>query len=447
MKRTIFDVAVIGMGPAGLVASVSAAELGARVVVLDPRAKTDPKKQQSCVLNAVNPRELARMGLDDSPERFLRDSLAYGSNRADRDLLETLCYSSTSLLLWLLSLGVTIEGSPFYARNAQWPRSHRLATSGEGGLFHVLQSAARRLKVAIHAKNVTSVTVEAGHAILEVDGSETLVARTVVFATGGFAACRNILRAVDPVLARLPVSGQAANQTGFGFKALQEMGAAYTGLGFCQVETTTPHAAEALRRPADFILINEKAERFIAEDSFPVTLKRAIAKQQKVWAILTIDDNVGRNSKNWLLEAPQTRHAQTLHELAETCCLPSDALQATVRLYRNACNGTNNPNANTRDILGKTTANLKDFFVGSTLVALPIELHLTATLGGIRINRQAAVLNWAGAVLPGVYAAGDLTGGLHGVQAIPGNRLLGALVFGRLAGQNAARESRQKEEV
>ena len=78
---------------------------------------------------------------------------------------------------------------------------------------------------------------------------------------------------------------------------------------------------------------------------------------------------------------------------------------------------------------------------------MPIELHLTATLGGIRTNRQAAVLNWAGTALPGIYAAGDLTGGLHGLIAVPGNRLLGALVFGRLAGQSAARESRQRDDI
>lgn len=70
MKKTVFDVAVIGMGPAGLAAAVSAAELGASVVVLDPKAESGTQKQRPCILNAVNPRELSRMGLDDSPERF-----------------------------------------------------------------------------------------------------------------------------------------------------------------------------------------------------------------------------------------------------------------------------------------------------------------------------------------------------------------------------------------
>ena len=444
MTYNKYDVAVVGAGPAGLAAAVSAAEFGARTVVLEAEAFSGGVARTALsgarILNAVDPRALSQFGLEDSSERFVQDSLAYGGNRADRELLERMCYSSTSLLEWLVSLGVQFSGPIFYARNGLWPRAHRLKSEGQGELIRTLEDSARRLKVDVkNSSEIMNLARSELFTLKNIHG-ECFNARTVVIACGGFANCKEILNKADPAMAKLTSLKVLGRQTGFGLKMLLQLEAAYTGLGFCELMPSSACAAELLRHPADFILINQEGLRFVAEDQPKTRLFSQIARQQSVWAITSAKLDALKHVR--LRQASELHFATSLTALVQSISVPQEKFLQTIQRYRRHCLAEGSLLHEQGAEVEKSILNRKDFFNDGSLCAIPVQLKLAGTLGGVRIDRNANVIDWRRRPLKGIYAAGDVLGGLHGLAPVPGNRLLSALLFGRVAGQNAALNAR-----
>ena len=120
----------------------------------------------------------------------------------------------------------------------------------------------------------------------------------------------------------------------------------------------------------------------------------------------------------------------TIAELAENMGVPADALEQTVKEFNEAVK------ADKPDEFGRTT--WENTIETGPFYAPSFSPAVHHTMGGLEINGNAEVINTEGEVIPGFYAAGEVTGGIHGTNRVGGNAVPDALCFGKIAGVNAA---------
>ena len=137
---------------------------------------------------------------------------------------------------------------------------------------------------------------------------------------------------------------------------------------------------------------------------------------------------------NQLVEAGRAFKGETLEELAEKIGVPAENLVAAVTEFNRHAEGGDL--AGTPDEFGRTLFSTpidNGPFYAATRV--PTVHH---TMGGVRINQYCQVINENGQIIPGLYAAGEVTGGIHGANRLGGNALTDTVVFGRIAGDSAS---------
>ncbi len=451
LRSQVFDVVVIGAGGAGLAAAVAAREAGAAsVVVLEKAAVAGGHAMVSSGSgNAYDPEGQARMGSSDSLEAYWRDTYEGGGRAADPALVRTLVEGSESMLKWLEGMGVRFDPVLFEAYNALYPRSHRTLFSRSGYVYvRALMRRARSLGVSVaYRERATRFEMRdgavAGVWTENADGLTTLWrARAVVLATGGFSSSMTLRQNWAPKLGSRfgttysvgfpdedPATGDGIRMAAAEGAALRDMDAVMA-IPFWGGRVLDYSGAE--------VFLSVLGKRFTAETrSWESVLNGLLETGFPDFWVVT--DSASRKGATFATKVQQgtVRSAESLDALAEAMGIAPAQLKAEMDRYNEAARTGVDPD------FGRTrftqTIEKPPFYFGRER----FDVHYTC--GGVAITTAAAVKRENGETIPGLFAAGEVTGGVHGRFRLGGNGLTDAFVFGRIAGASAAAHAKTME--
>ncbi len=438
------DVLVAGGGAAGFAAALSAADAGASVVILEKltslsNAHTDARNIAVAEPFAGN-REFS-----DSLKRHYEDTMKAGLGSSDPKLVRIMVTEAPEVLRWLESLGMEFSETLINS-GSHWPRSHVPIGSGYTQTFS--KAAAKKNIRLLFGRKVTSLLKDRTGRITGVsavlpDGSreEWFAGRGVVLAGGGFGRNPEIIRRFAPEKADFD-SACGEGSTGELLIAAEKAGAALVDMDAVEL---VPRSSPANRiqaymhiNNARYIAVNAEGRRFIAEDALRSEIAEAYAKQPGQMAF-EIGDTETVESYSMILqqdlwkgvEYGEVLKGDSIEELAAKMHVPAAALVKTVNDYNRAIRTKKDP-------LGKLPVNLSQTIDIPPYWAVLVKERIHLTPGGIRITEKAEVLGTDGSPVPHLYAAGEITGGVHGRNSLGGNSITDALVFGRIAGRSAA---------
>lgn len=438
------DIVVIGAGNAGLSAAVTAAELGKTVAVIE--------KNDRLGLNIYSDRGIfaSSVGPDGSPvpgdsvERHFEDTMRGGRFAADPELVRVFVQEAAEALPWLHRMGMEFMPDPIFSASG-YPRCWSPAWAG---YTEILYRRARELGVeVVFGERLTGFVERRGRiagAMTEsaFGGRSRWSARAgVILATGGFAANPELVARYAPEYSGIPNDNQPG-ATGEAARLAIEAGAAAVGMGEIQCLPRPPGDTQTQGYlhldTARFIYVDSSGKRFIAETSPRDEVTRAFLGK-KDGAFFEIADNDAVLSYQadiqkdlWKqIETGTAFKADTVRELAEVAGLPPAALEKTVRDYNAGV-------AKKTDALGKLPSALTHTISKPPFWAAKVVMMVHETLGGLRTSAKAEVLRGDGTPIPGLWAAGAATGGIHGKNKLGGNGIASAIAFGRIAGRSAS---------
>ena len=437
------DVVVIGAGGAGMTAAITAHEAGKEVILLEkmPYAGGNTTKSTGG-MNAAETSVQAELGIEDSVQTFIDDTMTGGKNVNDLALVTTMAENSAEAIDWLASIGAPLPEVSF-SGGATNKRIHRPEGGAAVGPYLVEKLLAKIGEDEIsllYNTEATELIVEDG-AVTGVkatgDGiSYTINAKAVVLATGGFGANLEMCAEYNPDLAGF-VTTNSPCATGDGIKMAEAAGAATVDMEQIQIHPTVYQATSLMVtesvRGGGAILVNASGERFIDEMETRDVVSAAEIAQEGGYAYLVFDqaqrDNL--SAIDSYVSNGLTVQADTIEELATQMGVDAANLQATVEAWNKAVAEQND------EAFGRTTGMDVDISV-APFYAIQIAPGIHHTMGGVKIDTTASVISVDGEPIPGLFAAGEVTGGVHGANRIGGNAVADIIVFGRIAGQSAA---------
>ncbi len=449
------DVVIIGGGGAGLAAAVSAHQNGAEVILIEKM----PRLGGNTILsggayNAVDPGRQEAQGIEDSVEKYYTQTYEGGDKIGNPEMIETFVENAYPALEWLEGLGMEFKDEVFTVLGALWPRSHKpkdpLGTGfintyvnyveANEGVDYFLDTEATELMV--EGDKVVGVKAKG------LKGEVILNARNgVIIATGGFGAnvaMRDQYNKIWPSLTNIKTTNHPG-ATGDGLTMAETVGANLIGLEHIQLlpmgdPNTGSLSGNIEQGVENRIFVNKDGNRFVDEGARRDVMTSALFKQQDtlMWVVLdkhSYPTGDTRNNFNEtideLIEQGRAFKGDTLEELAEKIGVNPDNLVKAVEEFNKAVE------AGGPDAFGRTLFDQKidtaPFYAGARM---PTVHH---TMGGIEINTSAQVLDADGNIVPGLYAAGEVTGGIHGGNRLGGNALADITVFGKIAGESAAK--------
>lgn len=438
------DVVVIGAGGAGMAAAIEAALAGKDVIILEQMAVIGGNTNRATGgMNASETYIQAELGVEDSNEQFYEDTFKGGYELNDPDLLRTMVENSAEALQWVNDLGAELTDVSFSGGQTN-SRIHKPKDGSAVGpvLIDVLKEKLDELEVPIYLESEAQslITNDEGHVVgvnvVKPDGSAFVVsADAVVLATGGFGANMDMVAEYDETKVGFETTNHPG-ATGSGIQMAVEIGAAVYQMEEIQIHPTTQPGTgylytEGLRGDGA-ILVNKEGVRFTDELlTRDVVSANIIAQTDSVAYLIVNQELVDQNaSMAGYIEKGHAVEGDTIEELAAVLELDAATLQQTMDTYNEAqANGVDEEFAR---------ANMTMSLATGPYYALSVTPSIHHTMGGLKINTNTQVLNEAGEVIPGLFAAGEVAGGVHGGNRIGGNAVLDIIVFGRIAGQMAA---------
>jgi fumarate reductase flavoprotein subunit len=448
-KTVTTDVVVIGGGNAGLAAAVEASGRGAKVILLEKMPALGGNSIRSGgAFNAVDPVRQKAQGIEDSTQKHYEQTLAGGDNKGDPELVRTLTEGAPKALAWLEGMGMKFDDKVFTVLGALWPRSHAAIEPVGTGYIKTLKGVADKNKVQILLDDRASQIIRENGRVTGVvaegkDGKRIRynAKKGVVLATGGFAANKEMRQQYDPKITPNLGTTNHPGATGDGIVMATAIGADLVGMEYIQMLPLGDPKTGALdgwvgMNVEDYIFINKAGSRFVSEAERRDVMTQALIKQPDQFMYIVCDAHSmptpqTKNSFNQTAEECVKRgsafSADTIEALAGKIGVDPAAFRKTVDEYNAGIDAKNDPFG--KALLGQKLD--KAPFYASPRV--PTVHH---TMGGVKINAQAQVIDVAGKVIPGLFAAGEVTGGIHGTNRLGGNALADTIVFGRIAGQN-----------
>lgn len=461
MTRAAFDVLVVGAGLAGHCAALAAAEHGAQVLLIDKTDRPGGSTLQSSGSFAFAGTDLQReAGIDDTPQRLGADLHKASGGLADPALVQLYLDRQAETFDWLRRHGVEF-GQLALSSSMSAPRTHpTLPAQLMGALQARVQdtptieyrprAVVQRLRV--RERRVAGLTWP--------NGDET-TAGAVVLATGGFSRNPELLRRFAPRFAEaLAVGGEAS--TGDGLKMAWSLGAdlvdmAWINGTFGLSLNRYPQRAlapgdEPLLRLAIYrgaIAVNLRGERFVDESKSYKLLGERCLEQPQGTAFQVFDEKImaqstpapNSNDYRGALERGLVRQAGSLEDLAAAVGLDPRVFCETVRAYNRdiAAGGVDQVHgrASLGSGYGKPVAiDQAPFYI------YPCTTAVLSTYCGLRVDSSMRVIDVYGDPIAGLFAAGEVVGGFHGAGYMSGSALGKAAIFGRTAGEQAARAPR-----
>ena len=486
------DVVVIGAGGAGMTAAMTAADAGQKVVILESQAmvggnsaratggmnaaktvyqdenefdqaagvektlataaeKYADNETITALAKTVSEQWAAYQanptGYFDSVELMELDTMVGGKGINNPELVKTLCEGTADAIDWLDENGITLHNVSSFG-GASVKRIHR-PVNEEGKVVSVgaymiplLQENCEKRGIDIVLNTtVDTILTDANGAAVGVSGTDkdgnTVVvnAKSVILATGGFGANLDMVTQYKPELAGF-MTTNAAGAQGQGIEMATAIGAGTVDMDQIQIHPTVEANTAALitegLRGDGAILVNANGERFIDEVGTRDVVSAAEIAQPGSYSWLIVDQAMADASSviQGYIKKGYTAEGATYEELAKAIGVDETTFAETMNNW-NQC------------VADKTDAEF-----GRTSFANPLDtapyyaIKVTAgvhhTMGGLTINTNTEVLDTNGNVIPGLFAAGEITGGVHGANRLGGNAVADFTVFGRIAGQAAS---------
>jgi fumarate reductase flavoprotein subunit len=444
--EAVTDVVVIGSGGAGLSAAITVHDFGAQVILLEKQPLTGGNTLLAAGgLNAADTRFQRALGITDSVALMEAETMAAGKYLNDPALVHVLAANSSRSVDWLTSLGVDLSDVGKLA-GASVKRAHR----PQGGLAigaHLIdvlrqQAARRRIDLRVNSKVVKIVENARGqvvgvHVLGKNRGLYAIAAKAVVLAAGGFSANPERVAFYRPEFAGMTTSNQPG-ATGDGI----DLGIALDGqlVDMQQIQIHPTLAAgtrtlitEAVRGNGG-ILVNREGLRFVNEMATRSLVSAAVLDQTGKTAFLVFDQWTRQSlaQTEGYFELGMVREGNTLEDLAAALGLPPAEFAATIGRYNQAY-------ATAPDHVDPDFQRLIPHPVDTpAFYAIEVRPGVHYTMGGLKIDTRAQVIGTERSRIPGFFAAGEVTGGVHGADRLGGNSISETITFGRIAGKNAA---------
>ena len=486
------DVVVVGAGGAGMTAAITAAGEGKSVVILESQSmvggnsvratggmnagktvyqdenefgesagvektlKTAAEKYAdnetiTALAKTVSEQWAAYQanptGYFDSVELMELDTMIGGKGINDPELVETLCENSADAIDWLDEHGITLHNVSSFG-GASVKRIHR-PVNAEGKTVSVgsymiplLQENCEKAGVKMMLDTTaTEILTDANGAAVGVKATgasgETVTVNTkaVVLATGGFGANLDMVVKYKPELKGFMTTNAPGIQ-GQGIEMAQAIGAATVDMDQIQIHPTVEANTAALitegLRGDGAVLINAEGKRFIDEVGTRDVVSAAEIAQTGSYSWLVVDQAMVDASSviQGYIKKGYTVTGETYEELGKAMGVDAAAFAETMEKWNGYVEAKNDPD------FGRTS--FANPLNTAPYYAVKVTAGVHHTMGGLKINANTEVLNEKGEVIPGLFAAGEVTGGVHGANRLGGNAVADFTVFGRIAGAAAS---------
>lgn len=441
-----WDVIVIGSGIAGLSAAVSAAENGAqRVLVIEKLNILGGHSRLSTgSFCAVSPKRMAPFNIRITVEELLEEMLSVGAGLGDRELCRLLLSQSESAMDWLESMGVIWNPEPFVSVGSLSPDSFR-SVNGFSGAHYIYKLNARAHQMGVqflYGQPVTDLlqdprTGGVNGVVIKNKNREVvyLRSRAVVVATGGFTGNAELCRKFNP---NIPAGMPSTANPGYRFldgsdgDALEFTKPFHADtVGLDQIQMICFLGGRLLDYAGGDIYVNKLGRRFVNESASHGTVRDAILKQPEktMWVITDAKSKKGLSIED-KLAAGSVVKVSTIEEAAKIIGCPQPALKYTVERYNDFVKNGKDADFWKEYLL--QSIDTPPYYIGKE------NLGLHYCCGGLKFDRSARVINTDGVAIPALFAAGEVCGGLHGKDRLGGTGLTEGVVFGRIAGKEAA---------
>ena len=485
------DIVIVGAGGAGMTSALTAAESGAKVIIVESQAavggnsvratggmnagettyqdkaafgqaagvdKTLASVESTYADHAVI-NQLAdiveiqwaayqqnAVGYFDSVELMQLDTMIGGKGINDPALVKLLAENSAEGVEWLRQFDIDLVNTGAFGgasvNRIHWPKVDGKKASVGAYMIPLLEDACEA------NENITILFETTANEIIMVDGAAkgikatgktgntvTVNADAVILASGGFGANLDMVAELKPELKGF-MTTNAAGLQGQGIAMAQAVGAAVVDMEQIQIHPTVQFDTAALitegLRGDGAILVNAEGKRFIDEVGTRDVVSAAEIAQTGSYSWLIVDQRMldasstiaGYVKKGFVFSG------ETYEALAEKIGVPAEAFAETMNTW-NACVAAKED----KEFGRVSFANPLDT---APYYAIKVTAGIHHTMGGVKINTETQVLNEAGEAIPGLYAAGEVTGGVHGANRRGGNAVSDFVVFGRIAGDEAA---------
>ena len=486
------DVVVIGAGGAGMTAAMTAADAGQKVVILESQAmvggnsaratggmnaaktvyqdenefdqaagvektlataaeKYADNETITALAKTVSEQWAAYQanptGYFDSVELMELDTMVGGKGINNPELVKTLCEGTADAIDWLDENGITLHNVSSFG-GASVKRIHR-PVNEEGKVVSVgaymiplLQENCEKRGIDIVLNTtVDTILTDANGAAVGVSGTDkdgnTVVvnAKSVILATGGFGANLDMVTKYKPELAGF-MTTNAAGAQGQGIEMATAIGAGTVDMDQIQIHPTVEANTAALitegLRGDGAILVNANGERFIDEVGTRDVVSAAEIAQPGSYSWLIVDQAMVDASSviQGYIKKGYTKTGATYEELAKELDVDPAAFANTMETWNSYVEAKNDPD------FGRTS--FANPLNNGPYYAIKVTAGVHHTMGGVTINSATEVLKEDGTVIPGLFAAGEVTGGVHGANRLGGTAVADFVVFGRIAGESAA---------
>lgn len=458
-----FDVVVAGAGGAGLAAAIEAAEAGARTVVFEKQGKI---WESSTAINVgmvafAGTDVQERLGIEDSSELLYQDLLAVGGSKNVPSLVRAYTDQQLDTYHWLADMGVRWAEVATAAAGMSRPRGH---FSDPLDMVRILKrEAERRGATVLFHSAITGLITDSRQRVIGVEMrdrvNETRIRarRGVVLATGGFARSPERLAAIDPRFVGMAAT-TGVGHTGDALAMAEPLGAVLRDMEYVkpsyELHVSGDSAAEiCLVFYLGAIIVNRQGRRFVNESIPYKDIGMASLDQPDGVGVMVFDQKIfdravenTRNASSAIpsenvvsgLDAARIRllvRAETIEELADGIHVPRRELKETVERYNDGVAGGTDTEFGRRHL----SASIGDLVKIETppFYAYEAKSHFLSTYAGLAVDDSMRVLTPAGHI-PGLFAAGEAIGGFHGASYHSGAAVGQALIFGRIAGRQAA---------
>lgn len=437
------DIVVIGAGGAGMTAAIQAVQDGAtNVVILEKMPITGGNTTRSSGgLNASETKYQEAQGIEDSNELFIQDTMNGGKNLNDIDLVTYLALNSAAAVDWVNEIGGDLSVVAMFG-GASVERIHRPSDTSAVGpmLVSALNKQLEQLNIPVLLETTAEEIIldesgaVSGVRATDADGEMIIDCTSVIVATGGFAANIDMVVENNSDYAGFGHTNHAG-ATGDGIIMASKAGAALVDMNQIQNHPTVDPETQTLYtegvRGNGAILINLEGKRFVNELDTRDVVSAAILEQTEGYSYLLFDQKVRESlsSIEKYISAGLVVEADTVEGLAELIGVDANNLKNTMETYAGYVQ------KGTDEEFERTS--LKEALTTPKFYAAKCAPAIHHTMGGIKINTSAEVLNEEGTAIPGLYAAGEVTGGIHGANRLGGNAVADIVVFGRTAGSSA----------
>lgn len=441
------DVIVVGGGLAGLAAATTVTELGGSVIVIEKMENCGGNTMRSGgTLNAVDPERQLEQGIVDSLELYIKNTYEGGGEKGNLELIRKLCENSKSARDWISSYGGEWQDSIYLTIGGRWPRSLDAKNNATETLIDPL------IKVIKNNNGEIIVNCKAEELIMD-DGKvigvkaydtnskkkyELYGNNGVILATGGFSANSDMVSQYNDTIPEDNPTTNSPSATGDGIIMGQSVGANIIDMENILLH---PHSGTNVYFSGmidNSIYVNQLGKRFVNEQLDRNEVCQEILEQPGAIVYAIFDSNV-INEEFWstqdgyqdfveLAKAGKCGYGETLDELAESIGVNPIELEKSVREFNQAVDGL------IEDEFGRELFYKK--IEDGPFYASIRSAYTHYTIGGLEIDSQARVKNINGDTIPGLYAAGEVTGGIHGENRLGGNSLTECIVFGRSAGES-----------